>query len=89
MRTPVSGQHWKRLPRTERGKRGLVNPGTAKIVGTTSRMLRHHDGIGLLALPTGQNGYRYYDCAALVQLQRILLLRGLGLGLPATSEARN
>ncbi len=30
----------------------------------------------------GSNGYRHYDKAALVRLQRILLLRDLGLGLP-------
>jgi DNA-binding transcriptional MerR regulator len=60
----------------------------AKIAGTTSRTLRHYDDIGLLKPSrTGQNGYRYYDSAALVQLQRILLLRGLGLGLPAIPEA--
>jgi DNA-binding transcriptional MerR regulator len=55
----------------------------AKVAGTTSRALRHYDGIGLLP-PTriGHNGYRYYDRDALVRLQRILLLRDLGLGLP-------
>lgn len=34
----------------------------------------------------GSNGYRYYDGAALVRLQRVLLLRELGLGIPAISE---
>lgn len=55
----------------------------AQLAGTTSRTLRHYDDIGLLA-PTriGANGYRHYDEAALVRLQRILLLRELGLGLP-------
>lgn len=59
----------------------------ARIAGTTSRTLRHYDDIGLLK-PTrvGTNGYRYYNQAALVQLQRILLLRGLGLGLPVISQ---
>ena len=53
----------------------------AKIAGTTSRTLRHYDDIGLLKpTRTGHNGYRYYDAAALVQLQRILLLRQLGDG---------
>ena len=37
------------------------------------------------AAPAG-NGYRYYDQASLVRLQRILLLRDLGLGLPAIAE---
>lgn len=55
----------------------------AKLAGTTSRTLRHYDDIGLLAPSSiGRNGYRYYDQAALVRLQRILLLRELGLGLP-------
>lgn len=60
----------------------------AKQVGTTSRTLRHYDDEGLLP-PTriGANGYRYYDQAALVRLQRILLLRELGLGLPAIRQA--
>lgn len=59
----------------------------AKLAGTTSRTLRHYDDIGLL-VPTriGSNGYRHYDDAALVRLQRILLLRELGLGLPAIGE---
>ena len=54
----------------------------ARLAGTTSRTLRHYDAIGLLP-PTriGHQGYRYYDAAALVRLQRILLLRDLGLGL--------
>ena len=55
----------------------------ARIAGTTSRTLRHYDTIGLLKPSrTGGNGYRFYDQAALVRLQRILLLRDLGLGLP-------
>jgi MerR family transcriptional regulator, thiopeptide resistance regulator len=59
----------------------------ARLAGTTSRTLRHYDDIGLLKPSrVGSNGYRYYDGAALLQLQRILLLRELGLGLPAISE---
>lgn len=59
----------------------------ARIAGTTSRTLRHYDDIGLLKPSrVGHNGYRYYDGAALLQLQRILLLRELGLGLPAIAE---
>ena len=59
----------------------------ARLSGTTSRTLRHYDDIGLLP-PTsiGSNGYRYYDEAALTRLQRILMLRDLGLGLPAIAE---
>ena len=59
----------------------------AKLAGTTSRTLRHYDDIGLLApARIGSNGYRYYDEPALVRLQRIMLLRELGLGLPAIGE---
>jgi DNA-binding transcriptional MerR regulator len=59
----------------------------AKLAGTTSRTLRHYDDIGLLEPSrVGVNGYRYYDRAALVRLQRILLLRELGLGLPAIAD---
>lgn len=59
----------------------------AKIAGTTSRTLRHYDDIGLLKPSrTGHNGYRYYSQSALVQLQRILLLRQLGLGLPVIAQ---
>lgn len=59
----------------------------ARLAGTTSRTLRHYDDIGLLhPSRVGHNGYRYYDDAALVRLQRILLLRELGLGLPHIGE---
>lgn len=59
----------------------------AKLAGTTSRTLRHYGELGLLtASRTGHNGYRYYDADALVRLQRILLLRELGLGLPQIAE---
>jgi DNA-binding transcriptional MerR regulator len=55
----------------------------ARVAGTTSRALRHYGDIGLLpASRTGGNGYRYYDETALARLQRILLLRQLGVGLP-------
>jgi MerR family transcriptional regulator, thiopeptide resistance regulator len=59
----------------------------ARLTGTTSRTLRHYDAVGLLP-PTriGANGYRYYGPDALVRLQRILLLRELGLGLPRIAE---
>lgn len=59
----------------------------ARSAGTTSRTLRHYGAIGLL-VPSriGTNGYRYYDQDSLVRLQRILLLRELGLGLPAIAE---
>ena len=59
----------------------------ARLAGTTSRTLRHYDDIGLLTPSRiAHNGYRHYDQAALVRLQRILLLRELGLGLPQIAE---
>lgn len=59
----------------------------AKAAGTTSRTLRHYGQLGLLPPSRiGANGYRYYDQDSLVRLQRILLLRDLGLGLPVIAE---
>jgi DNA-binding transcriptional MerR regulator len=59
----------------------------ARLAGTTSRTLRHYGELGLLEPSRiGSNGYRYYDEDALVRLQRVLLLRELGLGLPAIGE---
>ena len=59
----------------------------ARLAGTTSRTLRHYGDIGLLSPSRiGGNGYRYYDEGALARLQRILLLRELGLGLGTIAE---
>lgn len=59
----------------------------ARLAGTTSRTLRHYDRVGLVAPSRiGANGYRYYDETALLRLQRVLLLRGLGLGIPAIAD---
>lgn len=59
----------------------------ARAAGTTSRTLRHYGQLGLLRPSrVGGNGYRYYDGESLVRLQRILLLRELGLGLPAIAD---
>lgn len=59
----------------------------AKLAGTTSRTLRHYGELGLLpASRVAANGYRHYDEAALLRLQRILLLRDLGLGLAQIAE---
>ncbi|GAA5034209.1 MerR family transcriptional regulator [Microbacterium fluvii] len=59
----------------------------ARLAGTTSRTLRHYGALGLLhPSRVGHNGYRYYDQTSLVRLQRILLLRELGLGLPQIGE---
>lgn len=54
----------------------------AKIAGVTSRALRHYDSIGLLfPSEVGANGYRWYGRAELRRLQRILLLRQMGVSL--------
>lgn len=59
----------------------------ARLAGTTSRTLRHYDDLGLVTPSRiGGNGYRYYDERALVRLQRVLLLRELGLGLPQIAD---
>lgn len=59
----------------------------ARSAGTTSRTLRHYGDLGLL-IPSrvASNGYRYYDQDSILRLQRILLLRDLGLGLAAIAE---
>lgn len=59
----------------------------ARLAGTTSRTLRHYHDIGLLPPSrVGSNGYRYYDQERLLRLQRILLLRELGLRLTSIAE---
>src|SRR2546430_11694881 len=59
----------------------------ARMSKVTSRTLRHYDDIGLLTPAwVGRNGYRYYEREQLVDLQRILIMRELGLGLEAIAE---
>ncbi|MFN2534198.1 MAG: MerR family transcriptional regulator, partial [Pseudonocardiaceae bacterium] len=59
----------------------------ARMSKVTSRTLRHYDQIGLLSPAwVGGNGYRYYERQQLVDLQRILIMRELGLGLDAIAE---
>ncbi|MEJ7837184.1 MAG: TipAS antibiotic-recognition domain-containing protein [Thermomicrobiales bacterium] len=59
----------------------------ARMSGITSRTLRHYGDTGLLPPSrTGTNGQRHYNREALIRLQRILLLRELGLGLKAIGE---
>ena len=48
--------------------------------GTTSRTLRHYQQVGLLRPhPVGHAEMRFYDAEAVLRLQRILLLRELGM----------
>lgn len=59
----------------------------AKLTGVTSRTLRHYDAIGLLApAATGHGGLRRYGERELLRLQRILLLKRLGLRLDTIAE---
>lgn len=56
----------------------------ARISGVTVRTLHHYDAIGLLTPSRrGRAGYRVYDDADLRTLQRIVVLRELGLPLEA------
>ncbi|WP_433873082.1 MerR family transcriptional regulator [Saccharopolyspora sp. CA-218241] len=59
----------------------------ARKAGVSSRTFRHYDDLGLLRPSSvGANGYRYYDATAVARLQRILLLRDLGLSLDDIAE---
>jgi DNA-binding transcriptional MerR regulator len=59
----------------------------AKASGVTARTLRHYHAIGLLEPAwTAPNGRRYYEQEQLLRLQRILLLRELGLGLDVIAD---
>ncbi|MEJ5943913.1 TipAS antibiotic-recognition domain-containing protein [Pseudokineococcus basanitobsidens] len=52
----------------------------ARLSGTTARTLRHYDAVGLLVpAGTGPGGVRLYEREHLLRLQRILLLRELGV----------
>ncbi len=59
----------------------------ARMAGVSSRTLRHYEERGLLSPAfTGANGYRFYGMEELLRLQRILLLRRLGLGLDSIAS---
>ncbi len=59
----------------------------ARLAGVSSRTLRHYDAVGLLPpSSTGSGGLRYYGRDGIVRLQRILLLRELGLSLKAIAD---
>ena len=59
----------------------------ARFSGVSSRTLRHYDAIGLLPPAwVAHNRRRHYEHEQLLRLQRILLLRNLGLGLRAIGE---
>lgn len=59
----------------------------AELASVTVRTLHYYDEIDLLKpAVVGENNYRYYDEAALLRLQQILLYREMGLAL---AEIRN
>jgi MerR family transcriptional regulator, thiopeptide resistance regulator len=52
------------------------------LAGVSVRTLHYYDEIGLLhPSSVGENGYRYYDEAALMRLQQVLFYREIGLEL--------
>ncbi len=58
------------------------------LAGVTPRTLHYYDQIDLLKpSDVGENGYRYYDDAALLRLQQILFYRELDLGLLQIKDA--
>jgi len=60
----------------------------ARMSDVTSRTLRHYDAVGLLPPAwVAADGRRYYRRPELLRLQRILLLRELGMGLRAIAAA--
>ena len=59
----------------------------SELAGVSIRTLHHYDQIDLLKpARIGENGYRYYDEAALLRLQQVLLYRELGLELQQIRE---
>ena len=57
----------------------------ARAAGVTTRTLRHYDELGLVRpCRTDDAGRRYYDRQGLLRLQRVLLLRDMGVGLAET-----
>lgn len=71
--------------RDDRGRSAPVSwsiQQVARASGVSARTLRYYDEIGLVRpARIGSNGYRYYESAQLLGLQRVLLLRELGLDL--------
>src|SRR5215472_10893963 len=61
----------------------------SRIARVSMRLLRYYDEIGLLrpVRTDPSNGYRYYAVAQLSQLNRILVLRELGLSLEQIGRA--
>src|SRR6476659_9884193 len=66
----------------------LIVGALAKRTGLTVRALHHYDEIGLLS-PSGRTeaGYRLYSDDDVRRLERIVLLRGLGMPLDSIAAA--
>ncbi|MHB8295808.1 MAG: MerR family transcriptional regulator [Acidimicrobiales bacterium] len=59
----------------------------ARMSGVSSRALRHYHDIGLLVpFRVSPNGYRWYQRPQVLRLQRVLLLRELGVPLSRIAE---
>lgn len=59
----------------------------AALAGITSRTLRHYDAIGLVSpRATRPDGRRLYGRAEILRLQRVLILRSLGLRLERIAQ---
>jgi DNA-binding transcriptional MerR regulator len=61
----------------------------SRIARVSCRLLRHYDELGLFkpARIEAETGYRYYSAAQLPRLNRILVLRDLGLSLEQIAQA--
>src|SRR5580658_1515554 len=61
----------------------------SRIARVSCRLLRYYDELGLLrpAIVDRSSGYRFYSAAQLQQLNRILVLRELGLSLDQIAKA--
>src|SRR5688500_5011621 len=61
----------------------------SRIARVSCRLLRYYDELGLLkpARIQAETGYRYYSAAQLARLNRILVLRELGLSLEQIGRA--
>src|SRR5262245_24781527 len=62
----------------------------SRIARVSMRLLRYYDELGLLrpVRTDSSNGYRYYAAAQLADLNRILVLRDLGLSLEQIGKAQ-
>jgi DNA-binding transcriptional MerR regulator len=59
----------------------------AGAAGVTARTLRHYDDLGLVRPSrTDGSGRRYYDRSGLLRLQRVLLLRDMGVPLAEVAD---